>query len=130
VLALVRDESEARMVRVSSRQAAGWTSACGTRCRCRRSIRSALDGAPDVAESRAVRFGIASLYPEILPAAAFLSELLASSCRCVARYEHSAFFEQNAVLPPASAERFAMRRWSCTADLARADVQSACGVLP
>jgi len=46
------------------------------------------------------------------------------------RYEHSTFFEQNAVLPPASAERFVTAALQHRSDPARRDVQSACGVLP
>ena len=84
----------------------------------------------DVAESRLLSFKRAAIQPEILAAAAFPKDSARELSLRPLRYQHSAFFEQDAVLPPASAERFVNVALQRHGGSTRGDVQSACGVLP
>jgi len=86
--------------------------------------------AADVAESRLLSFKRAAIQPEILAAAAFPKDSARELSLRPLRYQHSAFFEQDAVLPPASAERFVNVALQRRGGSTRGDVQSACGVLP
>ena len=86
--------------------------------------------AADVAESRSLRFRIAALQSEIPAAAAFPKDSARELTWRALRYQHSTFFEQNAVLPPASAERFVNAALQRRCGSTRGHVQSAGGVLP